>query len=473
MRLRIGGDRAARLASAALAVTCLAASTGCATLRATLDGYRSGPGGISRPQHRLRQALVHDDFVTALGWRENDALLQALTTATAAYHAGQFARSAALLDSAALLADDRITTSLSRTGVSLLTNDLARPYEPGRTERLFIPYYALLAYAQVGTWEDAAVEARRVLALRDQYAGDRDPGERSLHALVTHLAGAALERAGDVEGARAAYRAGEALDSAFASPPRARRAPDEGELLVIVERGFVAHRVTRAVRLCLGEPCEGDGSWRHGAGGRAGDGVELASLIRSDRHDTTRADVARYVTIAYPELRRAPPASDVLAVVVGDAPPLPAASASVDDAADADARRERTAVAARGAARAVAKAAVTQLIADKKGELAGDIASAGAALLERSDVRSWHLLPQRVALVRVRVRAGTQTVRLAVGTVPAARMVDLGTVTVKPGALTIVTKRLWSLEPPPPPLRTALAARDSTARRTASPGEAP
>ena len=71
--------------------------------------------------------------------------VQALTTGAAAYYAGQFARSAAVLDTAALLADDRITASLSKDGLAAVTNDMARPYQPRRTERLFIPYYAMLS----------------------------------------------------------------------------------------------------------------------------------------------------------------------------------------------------------------------------------------------------------------------------------------------------------------------------------------
>src|SRR5512140_2276329 len=96
-------------------------ATGCATLRATLAGYATGRGGLTRAQQTLRAALVEQDFVRALGWHEDDALLQSLTTGAAAYYAGQYARSAAVLDTAALLADDRITASLTKDGLALVT----------------------------------------------------------------------------------------------------------------------------------------------------------------------------------------------------------------------------------------------------------------------------------------------------------------------------------------------------------------
>ncbi|HET9684792.1 MAG TPA: hypothetical protein VFP15_11865, partial [Gemmatimonadaceae bacterium] len=101
---------------------------GCATLRSTFSGYATGNDGIARPQQRLRDALSRGDFKSALGWREDDELLRRLDVGIASYYAAQFERSAAVLDSAALLADDRITASLSKDALALVTSDLARPY---------------------------------------------------------------------------------------------------------------------------------------------------------------------------------------------------------------------------------------------------------------------------------------------------------------------------------------------------------
>lgn len=122
------GARISRAACWSLLLLGLLSATGCATLRATFAGYATGRGGITRSQQTLRDALVDQDFVKALGWHDDDALLQSLTTGVAAYYAGQFARSAAVLDTSALLADDRITASLSKDGLALVTNDMARPY---------------------------------------------------------------------------------------------------------------------------------------------------------------------------------------------------------------------------------------------------------------------------------------------------------------------------------------------------------
>ena len=148
------GRRVMRTAPLLLA---LGAGAGCSTLRTTLRGYDVGPNGIARPQYRLREALAAGDFVRALASREDDELLDRLIRATAAYYAGQFLRAGAMLDTAALLSDDRITARLSRDAMALVTNDNARPYRPRRTERLFIPYFGMLAYVRAGSWSDAAV----------------------------------------------------------------------------------------------------------------------------------------------------------------------------------------------------------------------------------------------------------------------------------------------------------------------------
>ena len=443
--------------------------SGCATLRTTLRGYDVGPNGIARPQHQLREALAAGDFVRALAWQEEDGLLDRLTRATAAYYAGQFLRAGALLDTAALVSDDRVTERLSRDALALVTNDNARPYRPRRTERLFIPYYGMLAYARAGSWSDAAVEARRLAALLAQHDGDRDESERPLHATLEHLSGAVLERAGYPDEAQVAYRAASRiLDRA---PERvALPGVGEGELLVVLERGFVAHRVTEQLDLYVGDDdTRRDGDPRRdpsdeasGAPAPAGDprrttnassvlapaGAPAADSSRAPRrrrHD--RDDDADYwIAVAFPALRHSSRPSGTapqMLVDAGVAEPTLRLSSVVDDAAVVDERRDRLAMLARAAARAGAKYALAKAAKDGKGELAGTLANYGASLLERADVRSWHLLPQELQLLRANVPAGTRAVRLQMIEGGVARTIELGSVTVRPGALSVQSVRIW------------------------------
>jgi hypothetical protein len=117
--------------------------------------------------------------------------------------------------------------------------------------------------------------------------------------------------------------------------------------------------------------------------------------------------------------------------------------ASVDAASEVDERRERAALIARELARAAAKYAMTKAVHDKSGDVAGRLAEVGAAFLERADVRSWHLLPQELVMMRVRLPAGPHLLQLEVGVGTNARRLNLGLVNVKSGSLTIVPARVW------------------------------
>jgi hypothetical protein len=475
MRAATGaGHRGVHVAWALLCAA-LVTATGCATLRATVAGYATGPDGISWSQQRLRQALVDADFAKALAWHEDDALLQALTTGATAYYAKQFSRSAAVLDTAALLADDRITASLSRDGLAAVTNDMARPYQPRRTERLFIPYYAMLSYVQLGAWEDASVEARRLVGLLDQFGEDRDAGERAMHGAMEHLAGAVFERAGERDAAQVAYRAAHALLAPLPETVSRGTIADEGELLLVVERGFVAHRTTETIELELGDDdrdsLRGDDEHRRRTaariaanatetGTRQGNAsatavtsrLSVPTFVPSRRRHHDNEDDDYHLTVAFPSLRRSARqwGGEVRLAVDGTPVDGVTASAVIDDASEVDARRERVALATRAVARAAMKYVVTKAIKDKKGEAAGQIANFGASLLERADVRSWHVLPQAITLTRVRVPAGTRAVRLDVGDGSGVRTFDVGMATVRAGALTIVPLRLWR-DPRPQP----------------------
>ena len=473
-----------RLRTAVLLASLAPLPSGCATIRATLDGWGEDRYGLSRPQRALRAALQSGDFPTALGWREDDAMLRVLTSAAATYYAAQYERSAALVDTAALLADGRITTSISRGALALVTNDLARLYEPRRTERLFVPYYGMLSHTRLGNREAAAVEARRMVALLGRFEKDRDDGERALHAAMHHLAALVFERAGERGDAVVAYRNAHALGGSWHAEP-SLPADGEGEVVIVVERGFVAHRTTETLRISVGreerDSLRGSDESRRRLVDRLG--ARFAARSRSDagagapsafRQQVVTAvapvapaasRVERLETdddddglgdlrLAFPALRRSPRPWAGAPRLLGDSTArvvdslVAHVAASVDDASAADERRERGAIVTRELARAAARYAVTKAVRDKKGKVAGTVAEIASTMLERADVRSWHVLPQEVVLMRVRLPAGRHHLRIAVGDGANYRDVALGPVEVQAGAVAIVPARIWS-EPAP------------------------
>ena len=458
MRSPTDGRRMRYATGGAAMIVALLGVSGCSMLRSTIAAYATGPDGISRPQQQLREALVRADFVAALGWPEDDELLRALGTGASSYYAAQFARCVSVLDSAALIADDRITNSVSANAIALVTNDMARPYQARRTERLFIPYYAMLAYARLEQWEDAAVEARRLSGLLAQYAGDRSDSERATHATLHYLTGAVFERAGERSDAQVAHRLARALLPEQVDSTRGRLGKSDGEILVVLERGFVAHRATETVSLFLGESdrdalAHNESEESAGLVRRITD--KLSQTNNSERAPVVgdrsggprrerehRDDDAYWLRVSFPSMRRAPRFTGEPTIMIDGERRLPSRVGTVlDDAVSADEGRERTALLGRAIARAAAKYAVTKAVKDNKGEVAGSIANVGAALMERADIRSWHVLPQTVTLLRVRVTAGQRAVHVNVD--DGMEGVDLGEVLVRPGQLTMVSARVW------------------------------
>ena len=85
---------------------------------------------------------------------------------------------------------------------------------------------------------------------------------------------------------------------------------------------------------------------------------------------------------------------------------------------------------------------------DKKNELLGDIAfltaNAAAAMFERADTRSWHLLPDELSVVRLRLPPGNHPLTLEVETDGGGtRLIDLGEIDVRDGGVHVISARVW------------------------------
>jgi hypothetical protein len=263
-------QRAARVtASALLLVVGLAGCSG--LLKRTARGDAIAPSGLDVWEDALRRSLAEGRFEQA--WRRSasekdggpgDRLLRALYAGAAAHYAGRYAESAQALDRAAQIADDRFTRSASRGALALVTNDRALAYVPGQTERAMVHYYALLDYLKQDDATGAAVEARRLSALLQRFdEGGHDPLDASTRAVLRYLAGVAFEASGNAGDAGVAYRNARKLLDETRLPAGAHLWPDSidpgtpdsafGDVVVVVEQGFVAHRVDQSLFVRLGD----------------------------------------------------------------------------------------------------------------------------------------------------------------------------------------------------------------------------
>lgn len=471
-------------------VACVALS-GCAAL---LRSFDRSPSGLSSWDQSVRDELVAGRFDSALALAApqradaGDDLLRLEYEGVLAHYAGRPDRSRAALGAASQLAEDRYTRSLSRTLLSFFTGDRTRAYDPPLVDRLFLHYYGALDYLATGDAEDAAVEARR-LEQRLALAGDEalDPGQRSLTAAMHAFAGAVFEAAGRPGEAAVSYRlarraAGDTVTDAESDPGPAAGPEvaatdggggpggEDGTVLLVVERGFVAYRVERALTLVLwpGElrtlrrAGSGDFSDR-GRGQSVADAVARRSLglgpVSDDLAPGHRDGGDPYLLrVAWPTYvaGRVPDARiRVLASGAGTDSLIPAdqGTADVSAAVRSDFARQAPGILARTLVRAVAKHAAVEALkktASKKDETLGDVvglaANVTSALLEQADTRGLDLLPARVRLLRLQVPSGTHRLHLEVVEPGRAlpRTVDLGTVRVEAGRVVVLPVRLWN-----------------------------
>jgi tetratricopeptide (TPR) repeat protein len=505
----------------------------CATVRGTVHSYAVAPSGLEVREERLRDLLAAGRFDASLQrvasrkqGAPEDELLRLLYRGTVAYYAGEYDASARALQRAYDLTEDRYTKSATKGALALLTNDRALPYVPGQNERLMVHYYAMQGFLRRGAVSEATVEARRMSSLLQQFEQQSPaPEDRSTRAVLRYLAGAVFEAAGERADAEVAYRNARALapDSLLpgdppivraagrdAGMPRVRRAAglaapasgdsSAGEVIVVLEEGFVAHRVGQTLSIALTSDDmrhfrDGDDASKASAAAGIGDRILLhlagadPTLLDEEDDDAWGRDwggssssdrpLEYLLQISWPAYRRSYHPSRLGPSVLADSVRIPLRfSADLSDAAAGDYRRDRAKILARAIARAATKYALAELAerdakkqddevkTDREGEKGGadptgrkrhrrdhdekdrwlkGLVNAAGVALERADTRSWHLLPGAISVARLTLPAGRHTLAFelsdAAGGLP--RRVVLEDVDVRPGSIAFVSGRLW------------------------------
>ncbi|MFL5559981.1 MAG: hypothetical protein ACJ79K_00770 [Gemmatimonadaceae bacterium] len=481
--------------------------------------------GLTESDWLLRQSLARGRFDSAAALvghhgplEPDDELLASLYRGSTLYYAGKFGLAGGALDAAAIVADDRFTKSISKNLLALVTNDGALPYEPSQTERLMMNYYGMLDYLRRGDAMGAAVEARRISALLESFDSRRDSVDVPTRALMNYLAGATFEAAGEKADADVSYRVARALvgDSALPFPltgdarrkavasaaklavrplpnavdtlqpargvsrksTKAGVAPQvqTGEVVIVVEHGFIAHRVPRMLLVPVTQS-EFDKFGGDPAGtveAAAAIGLRTAAFLAlqpdqfmwrddddagtnftvRDTRDSVGQSIAYLMPVAWSSLRRPyhPPWRATL-LVDSVATQSFGVTADLCNAVANDFRRQRGAVLARGIARAGIKLALAKAAEkkaeDKHGEFAGSLTRFGMNALnvatERADLRQWRLLPGELSIVRMILPAGTHDLAIDYAPRPGAppRRLVIGPTEVVPGRITFATTRIW------------------------------
>jgi hypothetical protein len=430
-----------------------------------------------------------------------DRLLSALQEAVILHEAGEFVASNRLLEWAEVEADDRYTRSLSRELGSILVNDRVLAYTPSGGELAMVPYYRMLNYLALGDQGGALVESRKANALfgrieREAFGRCHEDG------MVLYLAGLVQRSTGELNDALVSLRQAE---RAFAECPSAGEAGNAtvaadlyrtaraagvsevadsiaaryavggedvaagawGDLLVIVEHGFVAHRAEAALHVpILDDDLEGLDSENEDGIVEVAGRISTRLLLDLDERDgwgrrgrgyrgsrwEDALDGAYILRLAWPTYRLEANRARVVRVGVGEAFQDLASMGDLSLVMREELEDERPAMLTRMVLRGVTKYLITREVEEKTekkhgdtaGYLIGRLTNVVANQLEQADTRSWSLLPDRVSMLRLRLPPGMHRLRIeVVGEDGGYSVRDLGEVRIDEGGFAVVRERVW------------------------------
>lgn len=496
-RLPGGGGAARRAvhaavaaALAALALAALLALSGCATYSARMADLRPS---LARGDFDGALKLVTDKGGSdpLLAWLERGLIL---------HYADRYAESNEAFAAAERTAAERFDRTLAEGAVSLLVSDAGVAYRPRPYEMALVPYYKALNYAWLGQPDEAVVEARAASQLLARYVDatlgavrEEDRGELTRvrnDAFLLWFSGMLYESDGELNDAFVAYRnaavafeqnaglldleaptalagdlartadrlgfTAELADAARACPrvfagvadtsgglaalrAASRRRPGEGELVLLVETGFVPPLGQVRVDFPVFRHADYDDrdSWAWSLYGHRGDYAAWSA----------GREIEYWVSVAAPELEDdAPPP---YAGVRGDAGTAGGHATGVRAGNLVRAARvtfdaEKPTIFFRTILRGLAKYLASRGAASA-GKGVGQLVNLLGAVTERADTRSWLTLPGRIEVLRFALPAGAHDVKLELlgpdGRVAAER--TLPGVVVRPGGWTFESRRVF------------------------------
>lgn len=466
---RAAMHRAARVVQLAVVLPLLLASSGCAAANAA---WRAGPAGIAA-EWAIRDHLSYgraEQAWAAMGDKRlapTDALLKHMYRGVISLHAGEYEAGSKSMDRAWEIVEDRFTKQVSRGAASLVSSEATLPYYPGSTEWMFIPYYGALNWLARGELDETAVEARRLSALLA--SEERELPPEQLQGVLRYVSGVLFEAAGEYQDAIVAYRNAAAMLGTLPGdtlPPAA----DEGDVVVIIEDGFVG----RPQPVALGVYTNGDELVALTTGDEESR-LAAAQVVQRRRWDPgfdgRNALAVGWLTYEVNWTSFGEPTRSVAPVGARSNPAeFATVSADVTDAVGADFARAQPAKLTRAIARAAVRYAAMRAADkafDKSSKQRKDkdddskgwgsfllglglaATSVASTAIDQPDLRAWQLLPDRVTVARLRLPAGEHPIEVTRGD----EVISLGTVTVRPGGVAVLTHRWW---PGPGPQRVML-----------------
>jgi hypothetical protein len=297
---------------------------------------------------------------------------------------------------------------------------VAPPYE-----KLLINTLNMIDYLENGDLSGAKIEARRLAVMQKYYSDQLNARDNPILGLGGFLAGLAFEKSGDVDEALRWYDEALAFtgydvlaptiarllpQGSYSSPrlkqaaARGQGAPplgdDEGEVIFVIGYGRVPHKIPKRIPIGLA--------------------LTLVSGSISPNNYATANKLAAQGLVTWVNYPTLAPGQGAYAipqcVLDGQYVPLEEA-ADVSQQVRAEWKSIEGKVILSAITRLITRLAVGGGIqAATKGSLFGTLLSLGTqatmTALDTPDTRSWETLPARIAIARVRVKAGTHSIHL-------------------------------------------------------------
>jgi hypothetical protein len=410
----------------------------------------SGCASYTQTALEVRGPLAAGDLQRAQAFLEEkkpggDGLPYLMELGLVLRYRGEFARSNAAFAEAERLIDELYTESLSRKVLALATSDEAIPYDGEAWERVLINYYSALNYVDLGQFDEALVECRKINHKLKVYSdSEEDPPTYRSDAFAQYLTAILYQASGDVNDAWVSLRLAdeeyERYRAEYGVPvPQSlatdllrlaadqgheddlarlkERFPDapvastdelmgKGEVVVFYEEGFIPAKSQAELTLPILKH-----EWDD-------DQVTYARTLSGRRHvhrQYKKTELEYLLRVAVPEFapKTAADTPGHAVVSVGEV----AAKSQLAEDLDAIARRglddRMDGIVFKTVLRGLAKYALTRGVESKKGDFAGTLVNLVTAVTEKADTRGWITLPRSIQVARLIVPPGTHDVEVA------------------------------------------------------------